>query len=84
MTSTIQESAPRRTAEARQILLRYDVLSDRPTGHSHTHCLATDHTMREDNVMIRLLWAASVRTRYFLRRYMPTNILLDLIRTPAA
>lgn len=31
--------------------------------------------------MIRLLWAASVRTRYFLRRYMPTNILLDLIRT---
>lgn len=38
--------------------------------------------MREDNAMIRLLWAASVRTRYFLRRYMPTNILLDLIRTP--
>lgn len=31
--------------------------------------------------MFRLLWAASVRTRYFLRRYMPTNILLDLIRT---
>ncbi len=31
--------------------------------------------------MIRLLWAASVRTRYFLRRYMPTNILLDLIRS---
>lgn len=31
--------------------------------------------------MIRLLWALSVRTRYFLRRYMPTNILLDLIRT---
>ncbi|MPV49806.1 sulfate permease [Pseudactinotalea sp. HY160] len=31
--------------------------------------------------MIRLLWTASVRTRYFLRRYMPTNILLDLIRT---
>lgn len=31
--------------------------------------------------MLRLLWAASVRTRYFLRRYMPTNILLDLIRT---
>lgn len=31
--------------------------------------------------MIRLLWAASVRARYFLRRYMPTNILLDLIRT---
>lgn len=31
--------------------------------------------------MIRLLWAGSVHTRYFLRRYMPTNILLDAIRT---
>lgn len=31
--------------------------------------------------MIRLLWAASVRTRYILRRYMPSNILLDRIRT---
>ena len=31
--------------------------------------------------MIRLIWAASVHTRYFLRRYMPTNILLDAIRT---
>lgn len=31
--------------------------------------------------MIRLLWELSVRTRNFLRRYMPTNILLDLIRT---
>ena len=31
--------------------------------------------------MIRLLWALSARTRYFLRRDMPTNILLDLIRT---
>lgn len=31
--------------------------------------------------MFRLLWAASVRTRYYLRRYMPTNILLDAIRT---
>ena len=31
--------------------------------------------------MLRLLWAASVRIRCFLRRYMPTNILLDLIRT---
>lgn len=31
--------------------------------------------------MIRLLWALSERTRYFLRRHMPTNILLDLIRT---
>ncbi len=31
--------------------------------------------------MIRLLWTASVETRYFLRRYMPSNIVLDLIRT---
>lgn len=31
--------------------------------------------------MIRLIWAASVHTRYFMRRYMPTNILLDAIRT---
>jgi hypothetical protein len=31
--------------------------------------------------MLRLLWAASGRTRHFLRRYMPTNILLDLVRT---
>ncbi|MFK4113795.1 sulfate permease [Microbacterium sp. NPDC006705] len=31
--------------------------------------------------MLRLLCALSVRTRYFLRRYMPTNILLELIRT---
>lgn len=31
--------------------------------------------------MFRLLWIASVHSRYFLRRYMPTNILLDLIRS---
>ncbi|MEV8265792.1 sulfate permease [Microbacterium sp. NPDC077057] len=31
--------------------------------------------------MIRLIWTLSVRTRAFLRRYMPTNILLDKIRT---
>jgi hypothetical protein len=31
--------------------------------------------------MFRLLWAASVRTRYLLRHYTPTNILLDAIRT---
>jgi hypothetical protein len=32
-------------------------------------------------IMLQLLWATSIRTRYFLRCYMPTNILLDLIRT---
>lgn len=31
--------------------------------------------------MIRLLWTAGTEVRYFLRRYMPSNILLDLIRT---
>ncbi|MFC5679103.1 sulfate permease [Aeromicrobium endophyticum] len=31
--------------------------------------------------MIRLLWAASVGTRDYLRFYMPTNIALDAIRT---
>jgi hypothetical protein len=31
--------------------------------------------------MIRLLWTASVEVRYFLRRYMPSNIILDLLRT---
>lgn len=31
--------------------------------------------------MIRLLWTASVNIRRFLRRYMPSNILLDRIRT---
>jgi len=27
--------------------------------------------------MIRLLWTASAEVRYFLRRYMPSNIVLD-------
>lgn len=31
--------------------------------------------------MFRLLWAGSAHTRYYLRRYMPTNIALDAIRT---
>lgn len=30
--------------------------------------------------MFRLIWALSVRTRYFLRRYVPTDILLDALR----
>lgn len=28
-----------------------------------------------------MLWAASIQVRHFLRRYMPSNILLDRIRT---
>lgn len=31
--------------------------------------------------MFRSIWVASAHTRYFLRRYMPTNIVLDAIRT---
>ena len=31
--------------------------------------------------MIRLLWAASTSIRNFMRRYMPSNVLLDAIRT---
>ena len=31
--------------------------------------------------MIRQLWTLSIHTRTFLRRYMPTNILLNTIRT---
>lgn len=38
-------------------------------------------TCPERPAMFRLLWAASIRVRYFLHRYMPTNIMLDLIRT---
>lgn len=31
--------------------------------------------------MFRLIWALSVHARYFLRRFMPPNILLGAIRT---
>lgn len=31
--------------------------------------------------MLRLLWNLSIRVRLFLRTYMPTNILLDALRT---
>lgn len=30
--------------------------------------------------MFRLIWTLSAHTRYYLRRYMPTNRLLDAIR----
>lgn len=32
-------------------------------------------------MLINRLWNASIRTRVFLRRWMPTNRLLDLLRT---
>ena len=31
--------------------------------------------------MLRLLWNLSIRVRLFLRTYMPTNILLNALRT---
>ncbi|MGO1266873.1 MAG: sulfate permease [Microbacterium gubbeenense] len=31
--------------------------------------------------MLRLIWFASINVRAFMRRFMPTNILLDAIRT---
>lgn len=31
--------------------------------------------------MFRLLWIVSVHTRAFMRRYMPSNIVLDRVRT---
>jgi hypothetical protein len=31
--------------------------------------------------MLRLIWIASIHIRQFMRRYMPTNILLNAIRT---
>lgn len=31
--------------------------------------------------MFRLLWIASIRIRAFMRRYMPSNIILDYVRT---
>ena len=32
-------------------------------------------------LMLRLIWAASIHARDFLHRYMPTNIVLDKLRT---
>lgn len=31
--------------------------------------------------MFRIIWVISIHLRNFMRRYMPTNILLDVIRT---
>ena len=31
--------------------------------------------------MLRLIWIVSIHIRHFMRRYMPTNILLNAIRT---
>ena len=31
--------------------------------------------------MLRLIWIASIHTRGFLHQYMPTNIVLDRLRT---
>ena len=50
-------------------------------GSLSTHRLDETGACREEPIMIRLLWTASVEVRYFLRRYMPSNIVLDLLRT---
>lgn len=31
--------------------------------------------------MFRLIWIASIHIRYFMRRWMPTNVVLDKVRT---
>ncbi|WP_436326357.1 sulfate permease [Brevibacterium sp. FAM 27836] len=31
--------------------------------------------------MFRLIWIASIHIRYFMRRWMPSNIVLDKVRT---
>lgn len=31
--------------------------------------------------MFRLIWNASIHIRYFMRRWMPTNLVLDRVRT---
>src|SRR3546814_11297995 len=36
---------------------------------------------QEADLMLRLLWNLSIRVRLFLRTYMPTNILLNALRT---
>jgi hypothetical protein len=36
---------------------------------------------REDCPMLQLIWIISIRIRVFMRRYFPTNVLLDAIRT---
>src|SRR5690606_11921584 len=55
-------------------------LADRPSGHSLRTVSSPDRATR-GSAMIRLLWALSAHARYYLRRYMPTNIALDAIRT---
>jgi len=58
------------------------LVADLP-GHSSTHRLVgVVCAMERNEIVIRLLWTGSVLTRNFLRRYMPTNILLDATRTP--
>jgi len=45
-------------------------------------CLLDGETrLMRGPTVLQLLWAVSARTRYFLRRYMPTNILLGAIRS---
>lgn len=50
-------------------------------AHSRTASSHGINVHEGSDTMFRTLWSASVATRYFLRRYMPTNVALDAIRT---
>lgn len=50
-----------------------------PVGQSFFFLVADDEERTVP--MFRLIWIARVHVRYFLRRYMPSNVVLDLIRT---
>lgn len=60
---------------------RLRVLRDGPL-RALTHVLPPRRrdTCDKRPAMIRLIWTLSAHTRYYLRRYMPTNRLLDAIR----
>lgn len=70
-----------------QLMARQVLLYDGPFGAALAGtlpCTASSTEIdvhREAPYMFGLLWTLSVRIRDFLRRWMPTNVLLDLIRT---
>lgn len=66
----------------RQVLLICGSFGTAHHGRSYTYCLLDGETrVTQEPAMFRLLWMISVHSRYFLRRHMPTNRLLDAIRT---
>src|SRR5699024_12325490 len=48
----------------------------RDTPHVLPH-----HSYVLGGIMFRLIWFASIHIRSFMRRWMPTNIVLDKVRT---